>query len=81
MPEGPLGRPVDRPGPHRIFRPEAVEHYVSRAIETVLPRFLAPRTLSWLWLVVGLLLAALLVVAVLLESRTGTSATSWIGHG
>lgn len=75
------GPPAQRPGPRRIFRPAAVERYVSRAMETVLPRFVAPRALSWLWLATALLLAALLVLAVLLEGRTGTPVTSWIGHG
>jgi hypothetical protein len=67
-----------RPGPRRIFRPAAVERYVSRAMETVLPRFVAPRALSWLWLATALLLAALFVVAVLLESRGGTLVSSWL---
>lgn len=76
--QGPSVQPSEPAGPRRIFRPAAVERYVSRAMETVLPRFVAPRALVWLWLVAGLLLAVLLVLAVLLDGRTGTGAASWI---
>lgn len=76
--QGPPERPSSPAGPRRIFRPAAIERYVSRAMETVLPRFVAPRALVWLWLAAGLLLAALLVLAVLLDGRTGTGAASWI---
>jgi hypothetical protein len=41
-----------------LYRPEAVQRYLSAAQQGVLPRFVAPRVLFVLWLLLGLLLAA-----------------------
>lgn len=77
--EGQPGIQADRPGPRRVFRPEAVEHYVTRRVEAVFPRLVAPRAFSSLWLVAGLLFVALLVLGVLVDGRTGTAeAAAWL---
>lgn len=71
----------EAPAPRRIFRPVAVDRYVSRAMETVLPRFVAPRSLSWLWLAAAVLLVTLLLLALLLDGRTEVLSGAWIGRG
>jgi hypothetical protein len=46
-------------GPQRaIFRTEAVRRYMNNQQETVLPRFLCPRSFLYLWIFLGLLLLA-----------------------
>ena len=40
-----------------LYRPEAVQRYLSAAQQGVLPRFVAPRVLIFLWLLLGLALA------------------------
>jgi hypothetical protein len=44
---------------HRsIFRAEAVRRYIQNHEEAVLPRLICPRTFLYLWILLGLLLAA-----------------------
>lgn len=40
-----------------IFRQKAMQHYLHDREESVLPRFVSPRTFTYLWLLLGLLLA------------------------
>jgi hypothetical protein len=42
----------------RLFRSEALEHYLEKRDAAVLPRFVMPRTLLFIWFVLALLLAA-----------------------
>lgn len=44
-----------------IFRQNAVQHYLHDREESVLPRFVSPRTFLYLWLLLALLLAGGLV--------------------
>jgi hypothetical protein len=41
-----------------IFRYEAVRRYAQGRGKGVLPRFVRPRTLLWMWVLLGLLLVA-----------------------
>lgn len=41
-----------------IFRPDAIERYVQRGEQSVLPRFVSPRTFAFLWALLALLAAS-----------------------
>ena len=41
-----------------IFRAEAVQRYIQKHEEAVLPRLICPRTFLYLWILLGLLLVA-----------------------
>ncbi len=58
-----------RPG-GRIFRLRALENYLYRTQEQVIPRLAPPRELAWLWLLVALLTAACLAAGFVLDSWT-----------
>lgn len=50
---------------HRaIFRREALQHYMRGLEKTVLPRYAAPPTLALMWILLGLLLTAGVIVGV-----------------
>jgi len=49
------------PTARTIFRPEAVRRYSQGVEQAILPSFVSPRAVVWLWALFGLLVAALTV--------------------
>jgi hypothetical protein len=45
---------------HHLFRPEAIQRYIKSKEKAVLPRFVSPNTHTFLWFLLGLLMASIL---------------------
>ena len=64
---------VTAPGAQRaIFRREALDHYMRGREKAVLPRYAAPPTLAFMWILLGLLLTGGVMVGLsYLRHRAG----------
>jgi hypothetical protein len=55
-----------------IFRREALDHYMRRRENAVLPRYAAPPTLAFMWILLGLLMTGGVILGLLyLGQRAG----------